>query len=329
MKEITPFLHASLYHHERIETFGQLEAALSPWMLTKEHMQRMSTLLMPREENVAICETPVMDMSAHEKQHSKSEIAVHAHANAEPPKKVPDVSKNRRKVIVDLRTVEEPDEKVGEKEHACPQTTTRFAPRKPDSLFWSLFIAHNGVSEFSQIGNKYMNREMEEKTRIMEFLGANRALLKSMKITAATGQEMMGDLMTNKQTTLFMVPAFAMYYKTRIWVVSEESKTYYEFAPHAGDTTDSPVYVLYRNKGSHKFANYAAEVQVTPEILEQLRGQLLLLDTVAKPLKGVSSYKLPELEEMVDKLGVKLPDGKLKKGDVYAALIKHCEIAWM
>jgi hypothetical protein len=206
----------------------------------------------------------------------------------------------------------------------------RFSPRKPDSLFWSMFVAHYGVDIFFQIGNKYMNRELEEKTHVMEFLGKNRPLQKSLKITAASGQEIMGDLMTNKQTTLVMLSAFAMFYKKTLWIVSETSRTYHVFRAHADEISDEDIYVIYRSNGERSTPQYSTETVVTTEILVNIRTQYLQLDSIMKPMKGPGNFKMGDLEQMIQKLGIHQEEGvKQKKGEMYETILKHCVLAWI
>jgi len=351
MKEITPFLHAALYqrdgHYQRITTFEQLATTLSPWMLTKEHRQMwFSPMKVYDPPEVEEATTPL------------------------PPVEAPPVSPVPE--VLELSVLSE----IHSKPLAASQRPqpSRFSPRKPDSLFWSMFIAHHGVDAFRDIGSKYMNRELEEKAHIVEFLKNNRPLLKAMKITVAATQEMMGDLLTNKQTVLSMVPAFAMYYGATIRIVCEQSRTYLEYLP-ASETVASTgastgtIYTLYRGTPS-RIENARGNVTLpleSPTLVGDLNRQrcktgqrsysdyvvalpevgtedhaitcttapppFLKLESPTKPLRGISTYKTADLDALVKQLGVTLPlpsaGSKLKKNDVYVAISRHCETAWI
>jgi hypothetical protein len=316
MKEITPFLHAALYqrdgHYQRITTFEQLATTLSPWMLTKEHRQTwFSPMKVYDPPEVEEATTPL------------------------PPVEAPPVSPVPE--VLELSVLSE----IHSKPLAASQRPqpSRFSPRKPDSLFWSMFIAHHGVDAFRDIGSKYMNRELEEKAHIVEFLKNNRPLLKAMKITVAATQEMMGDLLTNKQTVLTMVPAFAMYYGATIRIVCEQSRTYLEYLPASETPGCRPVYTLYRSKtGQRSYSDY---VVALPEVGTEDHAitcttappPFLKLESPTKPLRGISTYKTADLDALVKQLGVTLPlpsaGSKLKKNDVYVAISRHCETAWI
>jgi len=217
-----------------------------------------------------------------------------------------------------------------------------------------MFIAHHGVDAFRDIGSKYMNRELEEKAHIVEFIKNNRPLLKAMKITVAATQEMMGDLLTNKQTVLTMVPAFAMYYGATIRIVCEQSRTYLEYLPTSetpgcrpvrlpeGQLPElccRPIYTLYRIKtGQRSYSDYVVALpEVGTEdhaiICTTAPPPFLKLESPTKPLRGISTYKTADLDALVKQLGITLPlpsaGSKLKKNDVYVAISRHCETAWI
>jgi len=344
MKEITPFLHAALYqrdgHYQRITTFEQLATTLSPWMLTKEHRQTwFSPMKVYDPPEVEQATTPVTPSPLP----PIPQVQVY-----DPPVEAPSVSPVPE--VLESSVLSE----IHSKPLAASQRPqpSRFSPRKPDSLFWSMFIAHHGVDAFRDIGSKYMNRELEEKAHIVEFLKNNRPLLKAMKITVAATQEMMGDLLTNKQTVLTMVPAFAMYYGAIIRIVCEQSRTYLEYLPASESTGPvrlpegqlpglrcRSIYTLYRAKtGQRSYSDY---VVALPDVGTEDHAitcttappPFLKLESPTKPLRGISTYKTADLDALVKQLGVTLPlpsaGSKLKKNDVYVAISRHCETAWI
>jgi hypothetical protein len=316
MKEITPFLYTSLYPYGCLDNFDQLQTTLGPWMLTYENKKTwdsVSPTLVTQEPLPLVTQEPLPLVTQ-----EPLPLVTQEPLSLVTQEPLPLVTQEPLPMVA-----QEPLSQVS-------PPIRRFSPRKPDSLFWSMFVAHYGVDSFFQIENKYMNRELEEKTHIMEFLGKNRSLQKSIKISVATGQEIMGDLMTNRQTTLMMLSAFAMYYKKHILVVSETSRTYHVFRAHTEEITDENVYVIYRSKGERSTPQYVTETTVTSETMNKIRTEYLQLDCIMKPLKGPGNFKMGDLEQMMEKLGIKREeDTKLKKGEMYEAIVKHCEVAWI
>jgi hypothetical protein len=170
-----------------------------------------------------------------------------------------------------------------------------------------------------------MNREIEEKSAMVTFMGKSKALLKSMKYTAATVQEIMGDLMTNRKTTMAMVGIMAVYYNRPIWIVSEKSRCYLEFLARPDmmvDANNLPILVYQGMKPSSSNKVYSVLEEATEATIQEIRDTILRLESWEKPLKGASAYKLPDLENIVALLGLSAPEGvkKWKKTDMYHAI---------
>jgi len=311
IREITPFLHTSLYRYPRFESFEDIQSCgINEWgVLSKATVKQI--MLVRDKSRIDASELLTSPDEKLELVVSDVEVRVSSEEANIPRNPTP----------VSLRS-------------------TIFSPRKQDSLFWSMYIAKHGVGEFFEIGSKYMNKEIEEKSKIMEFMKTNRPLLKSMKITSDKGQEIMGDLMTNKKTELTVVCAFALFYQVRIWVVSEDSRTYFEFLPHNSDD-NTPVYVIHRSKpkrseplcSSTRFTtvSYTVDTHVLEETLIRIRDDMFRLENPTFHMKGISNYKITDLEKIIKVLGITCPPEitKWKKNDMYNTIRLHCMTAWL
>ena len=304
MKEIPPFLHGAIYQrfgkYPRMETFEQLNAALGPWMLTRtrrEDLFAAETVRLPCLEPIPEAPEPTVA----------------------PPEPVPDTTPSTEPCV----KVADPVPVRAPAPAPAPAPQHRFSPRKPDSLFWCIFAAHYGDNEFYQIEHKYMNRELEEKSRIMDYLKANPIVAKSMKISLATVQEIMGDLMTNKQTVLSMLPAFAMFYRRTILVVSETTHTYVEYPSPPYHEDSSPI-VVYRSKSGRGHEHYTLDM----DDVDVAHRPWVKLESATRPFKSIGNYKITDLEILVNKLGVNVEVPKPKKQDFYTAICKCCETEW-
>jgi hypothetical protein len=186
--------------------------------------------------------------------------------------------------------------------------TDKFFPKQgQDTLFWSIFIAHYGLKEFYNV-DRYKNREIDEKVNIMNYI---RSLSKTeIKITKTSVQEMMGELMVAKNTTLFIVNALCMYYKMDLLFVFEN--TYLEFnlnkllTAHDGEI---PTGIIYKNVTN----KYAVDLYVTSEKLRIIRDNMIRLEHYDKPLRGISTYKVSELESMLGNLEPNLGEKSTKQ----------------
>jgi len=327
IREITPFLHASLYHYPRFESFEDVQSCgIHEWgVLSKETVKQ---IMQVREKSrISVSESALpLNVLTLEATKPPSELVV-----SEVEVRVSSEEANVSQNTFGAQGLRPP---TGVSESL---RSTIFSPRKQDSLFWSMYIAKHGVNEFFEIGTKYMNKEIEEKSKIMEFMKVNRPLLKSMKITSDSGQEIMGDLMTNKKTELTVVSAFALFYQARIWVVSEDSRTYFEFLPHNSDD-NTTVYVIHRTKQTGKghtekfgCVSYTVDTHVLEKTLIRIRDDMFRLESPTSHMKGVSNYKITDLEKIIKVLGITCPSEikKWKKTEMYNAIRLHCMTAWL
>lgn len=208
-----------------------------------------------------------------------------------------------------------------------------FYPRCEDSLFWSIFIAFHGMKEYEYIGKKYANRELEEKQKIMEHIKKNPSFIKQMnfKVTNVLLQEILSDLITNKKTSLSTFLAFVSYYKKRVFIVRKNTYLMYNFE-NTGFTYFSPqkdccelmnFVILHYNPETK---NYGIDTEINQEKVKNIVENKLRLENFLKPLKGVSNYKVEELEEMGKRLGLTL-NPKIKKNELFELI--NNQVSWV
>ena len=98
-----------------------------------------------------------------------------------------------------------------------------FIPRQSDTLFWCIFYEIYGEKEYLQIGDRYSNRESEEKQKIIEYFRNNDVkMLKNsnQKITNGEVQEIMSEFMCiQNKTSLLGLIGLVVYYKHTIYLV--------------------------------------------------------------------------------------------------------------
>jgi hypothetical protein len=203
-----------------------------------------------------------------------------------------------------------------------------FCPKQDNTLFWCVFVGIYGYTDYLNIGNKYNNAELEEKQTIMESLQKQPGKLKecNFRVTNLMIQELFSELMVCKRDQLFSLLAFTVYYNKTIYVVFENN-TYLRFSPYkntdakpAADTT----IIMYCRVGTRNNI-YRLEQEVTDSTIEQIHISKLCLEHYTKPLRGVSSYKMDELELIAKKLALEI-DGKWKKQELYEKIASMCSL---
>ena len=189
-----------------------------------------------------------------------------------------------------------------------PKPKSRWLP--PDTLFWNLFIAVHGESEFLQIGSKYANREWEEKNMIRQEIAKNPKVCQTTnhKLTLKNIQEMMSEYMTGvNKTSLLGLVGFSVYYKIPIYLVDPVKKTHLSFLP---TNTDKDACFLILHEGRY-------ELSSEPVSLDNSFG----LESYTRPLRAISTYKRTELDGIGTRFAVEGSDSS--KDALYRALSEH------
>jgi len=204
------------------------------------------------------------------------------------------------------------------------------------TFFWCIFLATHGYSEYLRIGNRYQNKELEEKQKIMETLSKNPKQLKdgSIKLTNDAIQEILSGLLVSSSKEDFSVlVAYSKYYNKTIYVVFDCA--YLVFSPNkdymnitSTDANIDPtngledVCVLYQTRKHPKYGgSYSLEFDLTLEKLTNICNTKLFMEHYAKPFRGISTYKVSDLVEMAKKIGILEP---MKKTELYAKIVEKC-----
>jgi len=201
-----------------------------------------------------------------------------------------------------------------------------YFPQISTNLFWSLFIRKYDYKEYVFINNK-PNVEMEEKQKILDHFRKNISCLKETnhKITNIVMQEILSDLMTNPKVTFQTLIAYCVYYKIKIYIVKKNLYLLYDPFYHV-DVDDVDTAIIHCNDREQygidlDFEKYSEKIQ-------DIKQNKFRIENVEKPLKGISTYKVSDLHDILNKLGIVL-DTKLSKPDLYNKIVETCvSIGW-
>jgi hypothetical protein len=193
-----------------------------------------------------------------------------------------------------------------------------FTPKQIDSLFWSAYVIHKGEAEYTMIGSRYKNTEIEEKQKMIDFMKTHPDTIKSsFKLSAVKMKEIMSELMMDTKTSWPAFLVMTVYYKINAIVCYKQ--TFLEFKVKGAENT----HLFHRSEAGH------VTVDLTPleesDVQQIYDTRVNLGQNPEKPLKAASSYKMEDLEELADKIGVDPGNSKWKKADWYAAISKELE----
>ena len=196
---------------------------------------------------------------------------------------------------------------------------SHYYPKKPDSLFWCMYIAIYGYKEYNQISHRYSNVEIEEKHKMMELMKKTPNTMKTTnrKITKVLAQEIMSDFMTNKRITMDMLLIYAIYHNKKIVLINvDENKLPNKYYIIFSSQNYSETIVIYKKNNY-----YGLEMNYNEEILQDILTNLFCVEQIDKPLKTISNYKIDDLEKIAYKLNVDYTSKKLKKNELYNAIL--------
>ena len=190
-----------------------------------------------------------------------------------------------------------------------------YSPKQPDTLFWSIFIIANGYGEYINIDRNYGVKELEIKKKVCDFLQKNPSKLKhtNYKITKAGVQEVISELLTsNKETSFNCLLALCVYYNINVVLIHPTGKLMLEFLSY--DQEETPYYVLKKDT----YGKYSVDTdKKTWKEVQEMKTQLICIVNYMKPMKAAGNYKMEDLEELAEKMGVLDATKKYKKAELY------------
>lgn len=192
---------------------------------------------------------------------------------------------------------------------------TFYASGVQDPIFWTIFIARYGYTEYKKTGKQFGNIEMKEKQSVADYIhkqgSTEISKQTNYKITRAFCCEIVSDLLTSAKMNYSSFIAYCAYYKTSIYVVDVVKKTYIPFL-----YGNSDIIVIYK-LGERLFAEAGQSVLSLSEIRE-----MFPFEHYEKPLKAISHYKTQQLEDIASKLNIGLVD-KCKKNELYEKIVEY------
>jgi hypothetical protein len=187
-----------------------------------------------------------------------------------------------------------------------------------DPLFWTLFLAKYGIHEYNRTKNNG-NIEMKEKSEMSShFHTTGSSKLNNClqtKITKSGCGNMASQILTEPRMNWDSLYLVCAYYECNIYIVDLEKKTYVTYLRQNSGLY--PTYVLYRTRKSNPI--YYLDTNEQLYGLEYIANHFVHIMSYEKPFKGVSNYKVSELESFAIKMNIKY-EPKTKKNDLYGLL---------
>lgn len=188
-----------------------------------------------------------------------------------------------------------------------------FIPKEKDKLFWCFFIMKNDFIQYEMIENKNFVLEKKIKIEYVEKIRKDKQLIKTYKFTSLTNME--NNLVNEEKINIGTFLSLCVFENINILYI--KNKTYYELLMN-----DSKEIFIIRELEYKKFS---MEKNTTDHI-DDIKKTLFQLNSIEKPIKAISSYKLQELIDICCKLGIqtinKLTNKSKNKNELYEEIIQ-------
>jgi len=177
--------------------------------------------------------------------------------------------------------------------------------KHPDQLFWTVYELHYGREDFQMIRINYGNRYLEERLNVCQKL-MDTNMLKSMnhRITKGQIEGIYGELMTpSRSTSLLTLHALCCHYKIRVIILNKARRRYTMFHHETGYTKTHMIEELTNRVGKDPGYRSLKE-NVSDDEIESLLSEYIKMHHYEKPLAPISKYKIAELREIANNLGI-------------------------
>jgi hypothetical protein len=200
----------------------------------------------------------------------------------------------------------------GQKDSKC----SFFYPKEKDSLFWCYYIIVNGFEKYEAPDATNFVNEKKEKFACIENMRKCKQQLKTKKIKNIR-EDVEYDLANNQ--SINMKTFIALCIANNINIMFIENRKCFEII--FDDTV--PVHVVHCFK-QFSSLRYAYEIDASPDKIEEYRVSLFKWESVEKPLKAITSYKVGELIETCKRFGLSVDSLKNKsKKQLYELILNE------
>jgi hypothetical protein len=171
----------------------------------------------------------------------------------------------------------------------------------------------NDFIQYEMIENKNYVLEKKIKIEYVEKIRKDKQLIKTYKFTSLTNME--NNLVNEEKINIGTFLSLCVFENINILYV--KNKTYYELLMN-----DSKEIFIIRELEYKKFSME----KNTVDHVDNIKKSLFQLNSIEKPIKAISSYKLQELIDICCKLGIqtinKLTNKSKNKNELYEEIIQ-------
>ena len=175
-----------------------------------------------------------------------------------------------------------------------------FTPKTNDKLFWIFYIILYGFDMYNLNVNYEFKTEKDFKIKLIDKLRENKPQIKLLKYKLS---DLENELINENKISLKIFHMMCFLYDKSVLYIT--NKIYYDFN-YGND------YIIVYHNNNNPSLNNNNNNNNNIDIIENIKTNYLLVNP-AKPIKGISSYKINDLKEIATKLDIDInKDGKKK-----------------
>jgi|TARA_B110000093_G_scaffold62731_1_gene67906 hypothetical protein len=189
-----------------------------------------------------------------------------------------------------------------------------YQPNEKDSLFWCFFMLYEGVEKYEMPGVRSFVNEKNLKFNYIEKIREQKVALKTYKIRNIT--EHVEDELANKQV-IGMKTFIALCVAFNINVLFIHNRKCFPLILNDANK----INVVHQKDAPKK--HYVIENDTTDDQLDAYKNKYFSWESVDKPIKAISSYKVSELIDICKQLDLDKTNDltKQNKKDLYEILL--------
>ncbi len=192
-------------------------------------------------------------------------------------------------------------------------------PSHNDSLFWCFYITNESLENYFLLSNKLFETEKTYKINAIDKIRDNKVIIKQHKFKRTDIED---ELANQSTITLNCFFVLSIIFNKNIFVIQDN--LYFELCLFPNE----PINVIHYNKSNEK---YGIECNVSVEDVNAYKNNKWKVESLHKPLRAFSAYKLTDLYEICEKLCIEIETNvsgknkKRKKQDLYQDIIQKIE----
>lgn len=198
------------------------------------------------------------------------------------------------------KTIIEYNEISHSKEKTSVAYNETFCPKDKDSLFWCFYIIVNGISNYEMITHRNLIIEKKLKFEYIDKIRQNKDILKIYKF--ATLQHIENILANEQKIDVKTFMTLCVIENLNIFYI--KNKIFYQLLMNDNET----IYQIH-HLDSDKFGFKISSLNDC----QTYKDTLYQLDNIDKPIKSISAYKVQDLIDISNKLGIEIKDKETNK----------------